>query len=360
MNFKKISIVIPTFREAENVPVLTEKINEVMKKASLDYEIVVVDDDSNDGIIEKSESLQKKYPYTLVVRKEEKGLSSAVIEGFKHITGDIIVVMDADLSHPPEKIPELVAPIIDKRAEFVIGSRFVEGGSARHFDWFRKLNAWASKVLARPFTKVKDPMAGFFAFPAHKLTPETELNPAGFKIGLELIVKTDPLNIEEIPIEFQERLYGESKLSLKEQLLYLVHLRRLFKYKFRTLSEMIRFGIIGASGMLVDLTSVYVAKELFSVEFRYARIAGFVFALTSNFLLNRSFTFRNAREGHILKQYVSFFTVSLAGFALNWFISVYLYENSLFFNTHYLLAALMGIIGGFFINFTGSKFFVFK
>ncbi len=89
------------------------------------------------------------------------------------------------LSHPPEKIPELVEQIINGKAEFVVGSRFVKGGSAEHFNWYRKLNAWVSKMLARPFTKVKDPMAGFFAFDAKILTPQilNVLNPLGFKIG---------------------------------------------------------------------------------------------------------------------------------------------------------------------------------
>ena len=170
--------------------------------------------------------------HNIVVRKNEKGLSSAVLTGFGRAAGEILVVMDADLSHPPEKIPSLVLQIIEKKSQFALGSRFVKGGSASHFNFYRKMNAFISKILARPLTPVKDPMAGFFALPKSILKNWEKLNPLGFKIGLEIMVKCAPKNIVEIPIDFQERIYGESKLSLTEQIKYLVHLKRLYQYKF--------------------------------------------------------------------------------------------------------------------------------
>ena len=354
-----ISIIVPAFKEAGNIPVLTGRIDQAMANARLPYEIIIVDDNSQDGIVEAVNELKKSYPVTLIVREDEKGLSSAVIAGFAPAKGTVYAVMDADLSHPPEKLPDLVTPILDGKAEFVIGSRFVKGGSALHFGLYRKANALLSRLLARPFTRVKDPMAGFFAFPSHILKKETQLNPLGFKIGLELLVKCSPKSVIEIPIEFQERLYGESKLTMKQQILYIVHLQRLFHFKYRTLSEFIRFGMIGASGMIIDLSAVYLAKEIASFPFRIARIIGFVFALTSNFLLNRRFTFGAGRNGNIYRQYAGFFAVSVAGFAVNWVLSVYLYEHHVFFNRHYLIASFLGIMGGMTINFTGSKFLVF-
>jgi dolichol-phosphate mannosyltransferase len=264
----KISIIVPTYKEAKNIPVLAEKINSALKKHKLGYEIIIVDDNSRDGIENAVIRLKKKYPVTLKVRVDERGLSSAVIEGFRIAKGDVFVVMDADLSHPPEKIPELIGKILNDGAEFVVGSRFVEGGSALHFDWYRKLNAWISKMLARPFTSVKDPMAGFFAFPKSILTNLEELNPLGFKIGLEVIVKCKPRKVVEIPIQFQERLYGESKLSFKEQVLYLFHLRRLFMYKYRHLAEFIQFALIGGIGMMVDLFFVFLSYGILSLPFR--------------------------------------------------------------------------------------------
>jgi len=363
-----ISIIVPTYKEASNIPILSEKIDNAMKEAGMFYEIVVIDDDSNDGIIEAVDKIKQKYNIKLKIRKGEKGLSSAVIAGFGIAVGETIVVMDADLSHPPEKITELITPILNGHYDFVVGSRFIEGGSVSHFNWYRKLNAWISKMLARPFTKITDPMAGFFAFNRTILTPAIELNPLGFKIGLELMVKASQQKILEIPIQFQERLHGESKLSLKEQLNYLFHLKRLFEYKYKTTAEFIKFCLIGGSGMIVDLTFVFISMQIFSnlvfisqsFRFRIARVIGFVFALTSNFLLNRRFTFAKAHIGHIYRQYVLFFIVSLIGFGVNWSISVYLHENTVFFNTHYLVAALMGIIAGTLINFCGSKFIVFN
>ena len=356
---KKISIIVPTFKEADNIPELTKRIDASMKEAGHKYEVIIVDDNSGDGIEERVSELSSQYPVKIKVRLNEKGLSSAVIAGFDLAGGDIFVVMDADLSHPPEKIPGLIEKIRDDGAEFVIGSRFVKGGSAEHFNIFRKLNALVSKLFARPFTKAKDPMAGFFAFPSSILNKDIPLNPLGFKSGLELIVKMSPKKVMEIPIQFQERLYGESKLTLKQQLLYLAHIWRLFRFKFRTLSEFIVFSMIGATGMIVDLSFVFLSYDVMAIEFRIARIIGFVFALTVNFFLNRKFTFP-ATDTTMMYQYVKFFAVSCVGFAVNWSISVYLYDTSPFFHGYYLLAAFLGILGGLLINFTGSKFIVFK
>ncbi len=356
---KKISIIVPTFREADNIPELTSRIDSSLKNTQYKYEIIIVDDNSQDGIDRKVEELQKQYPLKLKIRFTEKGLSSAVIAGFEMASGDIYLVMDADLSHPPEKIPDMIDKIAKEGFDFVIGSRFVKGGSAEHFNIFRIMNALVSRIIARPFTSVKDPMAGFFAFRGSLLKKEIPLNPLGFKIGLELIVKLDPKKITEIPIQFQERLYGESKLTLKQQVLYIIHIWRLFRYKFRTLGEFVLFSMIGASGMVVDLTFVFISYDLLAIPFRLARGIGFVFALSSNFLLNRKFNFPKSGHG-LIRQYVRFFAVSIAGFALNWSISVYLYDTRIFFHKNYLLAAFLGIVGGLAINFLGSKFFVFR
>lgn len=368
MNEINVSIIVPTYKEAKNITPLSEQIDQAMKGAGLTYEIIIVDDNSKDGIIEAVDLIKDRYNIHLKVRESERGLSSAVIAGFGLTKGEIIVVMDADLSHPPFKIPELVIPILNDDYDFIIGSRFVKGGSAPHFNWYRKLNALVSRMIARPFTNVSDPMAGFFAFNRKLLRPGLMLNPLGFKIGLELIVKASPKRISEIPIQFREREFGESKLSLKEQINYLIHIKRLFEYKYETIAQFIKFCLIGGSGMVVDLAAVYLSMQIFMISgiistpyrFRSARVIGYVFAVTSNFLLNRKFTFPEAGQGNIHRQYLSFFIVSLLGFIVNFSISVYLHEHIAFFNKYYLLAAFMGILGGTLINFSGSKLFVFK
>lgn len=379
---KKLSIIVPTYKEAANIPELTRRIDSALKNI-YDYEIIIVDDNSQDGIEKAVDGLKKNYPVNLKIRFSEKGLSSAVIAGFEMVTGQVIVVMDADLSHPPERISALADKIVKDGYEFVIGSRFVEGGSSDHFDLYRKTNAFISKMIARPFTKVKDPMAGFFAFPVHLLEKNVPLNPLGFKIGLELLVKLSPGRVTEVPIEFQERLYGESKLTFKQQILYLMHIWRLFRFKYRTMGEFLVFSMIGTSGMIIDLTFIHISYKLLlwvmgrgyikapdyalnllstnpdGVMFRTALVIGFVFALTSNFLLNRFFNFRRTST-HIVRQYARFFIVSIAGFMVKWYISVYLFETNPFFRKYYLIAAFLGIMGGLVINFTGSKLFVFR
>ena len=355
-----ITIVVPTYKEAKNIPVLTKELHRALDSARMTYSIVVVDDNSNDGTVEAVSSLKSEYPIQLLVRKNEKGLSSAVVAGIRLAQGDIIVVMDADLSHPPVRVPELVRQISENHAEFAIGSRFVPGGSAPHFNWFRKLNALVSKIMAFPFVRVKDPMAGFFAFPRSIMTDIDKLNPLGFKIGLEIMVKCAPKKIIEIPIEFQDRLYGESKLSIKEQVNYLLHLWRLFNYKYHIIAEMFRFGIVGLLGMVIDLSCVRIAFGSFDIPFRYSRIIGFVIALTFNFFLNKKFNFKKAKQRNTYLQYGEFLAVCLAGFSVNWLISVGLFERFAFFNTHYLVASFFGVLGGFVVNFCGSKFLVFR
>ena len=270
-------------------------------------------------------------------------------------------VMDADLSHPAESIPVMADLVLKDGAEFVVGSRNISGGSADTFNLYRKMNAFISRMLARPFARVTDPMAGFFCFPSRLLTENVKsvLNPVGWKIGLELLVKMSPENIREVPIKFADRLHGESKLSFKEQINYLKHLWRLFDYKYRTLKQLCMFSIVGLIGSGVDLASVVAAKSLFQLPFEYARMAGFVTAVTSNFIFNKNYTFKEDK-GNVILQYLLFVSSCLVGFAVNWYISVYMYKNYAFFNNHYILAAAAGIIGGMGVNFLMSKFVVFK
>ena len=378
----KLSIIVPTYREAENIPELARRIDSAVKE-KYNYEIIVIDDNSRDGIENRIDELKETIPVKLKIRFDEKGLSSAVISGFDMVTGEIIVVMDADLSHPPESIISIVEKITEEGYGFVIGSRFIKGGSSDHFDIYRRTKALVSKIIARPFTKVKDPMSGFFAFPVKLLDEKVRLNPLGFKICLELLVKLSPSRVTEVPIQFQERLYGESKLTFKQQVLYLMHIWRLFRFKYRTLGEFAVFSMIGTTGMIIDLLAIHITYSILSemlsrgfiqtpeimlnllstdpsgLMFRTALVAGFILAVTSNFLLNRYFNFMRTPL-NIIRQYVRFFTVSIAGFAIKWFISVHLFETNPFFHRYYLLAAFLGIMGGLVVNFTGSKLLVFK
>jgi dolichol-phosphate mannosyltransferase len=227
-----ISIVVPTYEEAENLEHVAASVAEALEGLGRSYEIVFVDDDSRDGSEAICAKLSEIHPVRIHVRKRERGLATAVIHGIERVSGDIVVVMDADLSHPVTAIPQMVELLESGSSDFVLGSRYVEGGSIHSgFGPLRKLNSTIPSLLARPLCHLRDPMSGFFAFYRRDMPDASELSPVGYKIALELLVKGDFRNAREIPIHFANRKYGRSKLTLKEQLNFLRHLARLYAYK---------------------------------------------------------------------------------------------------------------------------------
>lgn len=233
MTTPTVSVIIPTYRERDNLPLLIPQIDAALRSASLQGEILVVDDDSQDGTDEACAALARLYPVRLAIRKNQRGLASAVMYGFEIAHGDVFVVMDADLSHPPEKIPELVRTLLDTGANIVVGSRYVPGGATeRGWGILRRLNSRLATFIARPLTRVHDPMAGFFAISRATLQAARPLDAIGYKILLELIVKCNCRQVIEIPIEFRDRQHGQSKLSLREQANYLRHVARLIRDRY--------------------------------------------------------------------------------------------------------------------------------
>jgi len=230
---RHISVIVPTYREAGNLRPLTTRISAALDAAGLDHEIIIVDDNSQDGTEEVCrELIAAGTKLRLLVRRDQRGLATAVMHGFDHGRGQILVCMDADLSHPPEAIPELVAAIASDSADFVIGSRYVPGGTTdQAWSACRWLNSRVATLLARPLTRARDPMAGFFALRRETYAQAAPLDPVGYKIGLELLVKCRCRRVLEIPIHFALRRVGESKLNLREQLRYLRHLARLMRFK---------------------------------------------------------------------------------------------------------------------------------
>lgn len=228
----EISVIVPTYCEAENLSTLVPRVNSALQGTGIRGEILIVDDNSPDNTEQVCGELAAEYPLRLIVRKTERGLSSAVIEGMRQAQGAVLVVMDADLSHPPERIPEMVHAVRCGGADFAIGSRYVAGGGTEEgWGLFRWLNSKVATWLARPLTNARDPMAGFFALSRARFQSARHLDPVGYKIGLELIVKCGCRQITEVPILFARRFRGKSKLSIKEQVNYLRHLGRLYGYK---------------------------------------------------------------------------------------------------------------------------------
>ena len=355
-----VSIIIPTYQECENIPYIVERIVNTMKPLVCSFEIIIVDDHSGDGTDEKIKELANAgTPVRLITRHGERGLSSAVIRGFDEAKGDLLVCIDADLSHAPEALPHLLMALCDGDTEFVIGSRYVPGGSTDE-TWgvFRRLNSLIATLLARAFTSVKDPMSGFFAMPREVFKRAVSLNPIGYKIGLELIVKCSCSKIREVPIHFANRTRGKSKLTLQEQLHYLQHLKRLSDFKFGVLSKFAQFCLVGATGVVINIL-MYALLMRVSLGVPVAYALAIWLAMTWNFALNRCVTFREQRDKHIFRQYLHFITACLLGAILNWSVSMLLTFSVDFFAENKLLAATLGIIVGTVSNFLLSLFIVF-
>jgi dolichol-phosphate mannosyltransferase len=213
-----ISVVVPTLNEADNVEPLVLRIIEVSPRCG---EIVIVDDGSTDGTRDRVRSLAATHPVRLIERDQPSlGLSGAVIAGARAARHDSIVVMDADLSHPPDEIENLAAPLLDGSADMVIGSRYVRGGTTPGWPLYRRMMSRAAAGMAYPLTGVHDSMCGFFAIRRATLL---ELAPAatGFKIAFEAMVHGGRgLRVLEVPIAFRDRARGASKMNLRVALLF--------------------------------------------------------------------------------------------------------------------------------------------
>ena len=228
MDGTMVSIVVPTLREAANLRRLAERIAGALARTGLAWELLLVDDDSDDGSTVVAAELAKRLPVRMEVRRGvPPDLSRAVLEGMARSRFDRIVVMDADLSHPPERIPDLLAAL-NADCDLVVGSRYLGGASTPgDWGWSRALNSRIATLLAAPLVTCSDPMAGFFAVDRRVLPDLATLRPIGYKIGLELMVR-GRLRVREVPIAFDDRLRGHSKLGWRQRLDYLRHLGRLY------------------------------------------------------------------------------------------------------------------------------------
>jgi len=351
---KNISIIVPTYNERDNITALVEKVHSVL--AGEDYEIVVIDDNSRDGTAELALSLSARYPVRVVVRRKERGLASAVVEGFKQSNSRIIGVMDADLQHPPETIPGLLKAL-EGGADIAIASRYVEGGKLPGWGLTRRLLSKGAIFLAHlllPSTRqVGDPMSGFFVL-QRQVVAQADLIPTGYKILLEVLALGRFQKITEVPYTFTSRSRGESKLGIRQELEYLKHIFSLMKRK----GELARFGkfcLVGASGVVVNEGLLWLLRQFGGLPLALASAISVEAAIISNYTFNDYFTFRDRRlpgARPFLTRLVKFNLISLGGLGLN--IGVLLLFTHAF-GFHYLLANLCGIavaiLWNYFVNF---------
>jgi dolichol-phosphate mannosyltransferase len=351
-----ITIVVPTYKEVENLPRLIDRIGAVRSQHGLDIDLLIMDDDSRDGSVELVAARPERW-VQIVVRTSDRGLSQAVLDGLRRARGEILVCMDGDLSHPPEALPAMLRKL-EEGADFVVGSRYTKGGTTSH-DWgvLRWLNSRVATWLARPLTTIDDPMAGFFALRRATFAAGRDFSPVGYKIGLELIVKCGCERVVEVPIRFEDRRFGDSKLTLAQQVNYLRHLRRLYVFKFGAWSELAQFLVVGALGTLVNLV-VLTALLAAGAPARGAIGAAIFVSMCSNFALNRRFSFAVARSGPWLRQFVGFLAASSIGALINYFVTTAIVKHAPTVKPQ--LAALAGIAVGTAFNYVTSRYLVFR
>ena len=354
--FTRVTVVVPTYKEAENLPHLIGRLAKVREEHGLDLDVLIMDDDSRDGSAELVAARAEKW-VQIVVRTADRGLSPSVLDGMKRAEGEILVCMDADLSHPPESIPQMLRKL-EEGADFVIGSRYVKGGSTSD-DWgfVRWLNSRVATWLARPLTGARDPMAGFFAFRRSTFEAGRAFNPVGYKIGLEFIVKCGCERVVEVPIHFEDRQLGKSKLTMRQQLLYVKHLRRLYTFKFGAWSQLVQFLTVGGLGTVVNLVLLTAILRL-GISPKPAVATAIVLSMVFNFVLNRRFSFGESRKDSWIRQFVGFMTACSVGALINYAITLLFMGES--FELPPQFAALVGIAAATAFNFVASRYLVFR
>src|SRR4051812_32284290 len=211
---QKTALIIPTLREAANIPVLLERVRAALDPTGIDYEILIVDDDSRDGIEEAVAGINQADPRVqLLVRKGKRGLSGAVLHGWMHTDATILGVMDADLQHPPELLPYLIATMLGG-CDLAVGSRYIKGGGLGSWNPIRKLISaaavWATWPIQRSGLRAKDPMSGFFLV-RRKCLNGIDFQEKGFKLLLEVLVRARITSVHEVPFAFGQRFRGASK-----------------------------------------------------------------------------------------------------------------------------------------------------
>ena len=350
-----LSVVIPTFNERDNVSLLIGRLADVL--AGVDWEVIVVDDDSPDGTALTVRDLaEADRRVRLIHRIGRRGLSSAVVEGIQASSAPVAAVMDADLQHDEAILPRMVARLLEEDLDIVVGSRHADGGGLG--DWSRR-RARISRVATRLAhlilrADLRDPMSGFFvirraAFDrcVHRLSGQ------GFKILLDLFASAPaPLRFAEEPYVFRQRRNGSSKLDSQAVLDFLILLLdksigRLVPTRF------LIFSIVGGFGIAVHLAALAVLLTGTGVTFWLAQAGATLTAMTSNFLLNNAITFRDRRLAgmRLLIGLFSFYAVCAVGAVANVGIAELIYRQQV----TWWLAGIAGALVGAVWNYAASS-----
>ena len=332
------SLVVPTYNEAKNVSALVDRITTLLDPIyPSNYEIIIVDDNSPDGTWDVAQSIMPTYPQLRVMRRQtERGLSTAVIRGWQAATGEILGVIDGDLQHPPEVLLGLLAQM-KAGADFAIASRHVEGGGCSDWGLLRRMLSRGAQILGLIILpsvvgRVTDPMSGCFMVQRSAISGVV-LDPLGYKISLEILGRGRVDRIEEVGYVFQERQEGESKVTRKQYVDYLLHLLKLrsrgrvarlrSKIPF-PIARLSRFLVVGLSGVAVDMLMLYLLSDpsMLNLGLTRSKIMASEVAIVNNFLWNDRWTFKDLAKGQnqkrqVLKRFIKFNLVCLMGVILN-------------------------------------------
>ena len=386
---KFVSIIIPTFNESKNI---TDLLNQIQFNipAGTDVEIIIVDDNSPDGtglIVEKYieekmglhvDQSNQNISIKIIHRKEKTGLISAVMNGINTSKGQNVLIMDADFSHPPEVINRMISELKNEPNCIIIGSRYITGGAIHGMPYKRFLLSVGANFIARHGLSLKnvyDPMSGFFAFPKHTLHG-MEFNTNGFKILLEILIKKkNTIKVKEIPYTFKDRKYGQSKLNFQIIFDYIKAVWKLYRYGRKSkkqntqlekrksvqfISKAARFYTVGASGFVLNyLVSILLSNGILgSFGYLQATAVGIAVSVTTNFLLNKFWTFedKNFNLARFIRQYGMFIGCSSLGILIQ-FLSIYMLRES---GVSYDVALLIGVTITSVSNFLFNKKWTFK
>lgn len=226
-------MVVPTYNERERLEELVSAVCGAAEATALSVQMVIVDDNSPDGTGAVADALAERFPLKVVHRPGKLGLGTAVVAGFAVADAPVVGVMDADFSHPPGLVPQLYEAMRTTGADVVVGSRYIPGGSTPNWPLKRRMLSRSACLLARGLSPIRDAASGFFLI-RNEIARGTTIRAGGFKICLELIVRSGASRLVELPYRFDDREAGDSKMSLREATGYLVQLRDLYALRFRS------------------------------------------------------------------------------------------------------------------------------
>ncbi|UYO56363.1 glycosyltransferase [Rhodopseudomonas palustris] len=356
----QLSVVVPTFNERDNVELLFRKLEAAL--VGVAWEVIFVDDNSPDGTWQVVREMARRDPRARCIRRiGRRGLSGACIEGILASGAPYAAVMDADLQHDETQLAKMLSLLESNAADLVIGSRYIEGGSADSFNRQRAgISSIATQVAQKALKiEVADPMSGFFMIRRDRfeqLAPE--LSTQGFKILLDVIATArGSLRIVEVPFTFGSRLHGESKLDSMVALDFLGLVLAKFSHDVLSL-RFILFALVGSTGVVVHFVTLFVVLKVFEQPFAEAQGAAALVAMTSNFILNNFLTYRDQRlKGFaILRGLLLFYLVCGVGLLANVGVAFAVYNEHITWWLAGAAGALMGVVW----NYAMSGLFVWR